>query len=87
MTVGMLILALCNHYGFTQKDLAEKANMNDSVLLNEIIKGKRTLQPYAAKLIGEALDIDPLVLLTCQSVYLLKTEKIHGNCKRAKKED
>lgn len=82
--VGVVIKDELEARGMKQSELAGLIGVQRPIL-NDIIKGKRSLTPYMALLIGEAMDIPAEMLMKFQTAYELDCARISERVIRQKK--
>lgn len=73
--VGAVIRDELRARGMKQSELADLIGVKRPIL-NDIIRGKRSLTPYIAVLIGEAMDIPAEMLMKFQVAYELDCARI-----------
>lgn len=66
MKVGEFLMKMIFFSGMSQKEFAEKLNISPPIL-NDIIKGKRSISIKYAKKIESVFGIPAIVLLTYQN--------------------
>ncbi|MBQ7774052.1 MAG: HigA family addiction module antidote protein [Bacteroidales bacterium] len=82
--VGEVIKDELKARGMKQSELAGLIGVQRPIL-NDVIKGKRSLTPHMALLIGEAMDIPAEMLMKFQTAYELDCARISERVIRQKK--